>query len=95
MSSFIARAGLQCGEGEVQNKQKGNKRQRVRTISAKLNMENIQWIRLNNKAISRKRSDQDTWKCTKTSVIHIAYSGITLQMRGLFCYLVFSEYSTN
>lgn len=26
MSSFIARVGLQYGEGEVQNKQKGNKK---------------------------------------------------------------------
>ena len=67
------------------------KRQRVRTISAKFNMENIQGTRLSNKTVSRKQNDKDTWKCIEINVIHIAYSGIILPMRGLVYYLMFSE----
>lgn len=71
-------------------KRKG-KRQRVRTVSAKFNMESIQGARLNNKTASRKQTDKDTGKCTQMNIILIAYSGIVLPVRGLVYYLMFSE----
>jgi len=67
----------------------------LRTISSKLNMKNIQGTRLSNITASRKQNDKYTWQCTHTNVIHIAYSGIILAMRGLFYYLMFSEWSMN
>lgn len=57
------------------------KRQRVRTIVAKFNMEKIQVTSLSNDTVARKQNDKDPWKCTQMKVIHIAYSGIILPMR--------------